>query len=450
MPEVENRTVPVGACKPHPGNYNRHDEGQIADLRLSLQKFGQVRSIVVQDDGAGGYLLVAGHGLHAAAAAEGLTELRADVIPADWPPVKVIAYLAADNELARRGSPDEAQLAELVRQIEEEADAELARLAAGGEERLKELLAELNGNASAADPGAQVDRAAELQEKWQTAAGQLWIIPSKTASGEHRILCGDCTAPAVVAAVMQGEQAALVVTDPPYGVEYADKNKFLNAIARGNRIQEHIEGDHGTKEETQSLWRMAFEQMGQAMAPGAVVYCFMPQGGDQMMMMMMMMMGAGIEPRHELIWLKNNHVLGRVDYAYKHEPILYAWKDGGHKFYGGFQTSILEFPKPQKSDLHPTTKPVELIERLVGNSSLAGAVVLDNFLGSGTTLVACERLGRLGRGIEIAPQYVAVALERLSQMDLTPHLAAHDSHSPGHGAAPQSPAPAPPALPKTS
>lgn len=150
MPEVENRTVPVGACKPHPGNYNRHDEGQIADLRLSLQKFGQVRSIVVQDDGAGGYLLVAGHGLHAAAAAEGLTELRADVIPADWPPVKVIAYLAADNELARRGSPDEAQLAALVRQIEEEADAELARLAAGGEERLKELLAGMDGESRAA------------------------------------------------------------------------------------------------------------------------------------------------------------------------------------------------------------------------------------------------------------------------------------------------------------
>jgi site-specific DNA-methyltransferase (adenine-specific) len=134
------------------------------------------------------------------------------------------------------------------------------------------------------------------------------------------------------------------------------------------------------------------------------------------MMMMMMMMGAGIEPRHELIWLKNNHVLGRVDYAYKHEPILYAWKEGGHKFYGDFQTSILEFPKPTKSDLHPTMKPVELIERLVSNSSQMNETVYDPFLGSGTTLMACERLGRRCRAVEISPPYVAVAIERWATM----------------------------------
>jgi DNA modification methylase len=155
--------------------------------------------------------------------------------------------------------------------------------------------------------------------------------------------------------------------------------------------------------------------MDKAMLPGAVVYCFMPQGGDQMMMMMMMM-GAGIEPRHELIWLKNNHVLGRVDYAYKHEPILYAWKDGGHKFYGDFQTSILEFPKPQQSNLHPTTKPVELIERLVTNSSQIDEIVFDPFLGSGTTLIACEKFGRQCRAVEIEPRYCAVTLQRFYDM----------------------------------
>ena len=257
----------------------------------------------------------------------------------------------------------------------------------------------------AEDPGPQVDRAEELREKWDVHPGQLWQL------GEHRLICGDCTDPAVVERVMGGERAALCVTDPPYGVGYADKNKFLNSISRGNRIQTHIEGDHSTKEETQELWKSAFQQMNEVLSPGAVVYCFMPQGGDQMMMMMMMM-GAGIEPRHELIWLKNNHVLGRVDYAYKHEPILYAWKAGGHKFYGDFQTSILEFPKPQKSGLHPTTKPVELIEMLVSNSSLTGETVYEPFSGSGTTLIACEQLGRRCRAVEISPGYVAVALER--------------------------------------
>lgn len=138
--EIVNQVVPLAQCRPHPQNYQRHAPEQIVDLRASLRKFGQVRSIVVQDDGADGFFLVAGHGLTEAARAEGLTELRADVIPADWPPVKVLAYLAADNELARRADPDQAQLAALVAQVQA-ADAELAQLAAGGDAALKRLLA---------------------------------------------------------------------------------------------------------------------------------------------------------------------------------------------------------------------------------------------------------------------------------------------------------------------
>jgi DNA modification methylase len=404
---VMNQVVAVSGLRPHPQNYNRHDSSQVADLRASLRKFGQVRSIVVQADAADGHLIVAGHGVVAAAQAAGLTTLRADVIPADWPPAKVLAYLAADNELARRANPDQAQLAALVQQVQQ-VDAELAALAAGSEARLAELLASVN-QGTREDPGPQIDKAVELQAKWGVQAGDLWQL------GEHRLICGDCTDREVVERVMGEKKASLVITDPPYGVEYADKNKFLNAVAKGYRIQTEIEGDHSTKEDTQALWKAAFAQMDRIMLPGGVVYCFMPQGGDQMMMMMMMM-GAGIKPRHELIWLKNNHVLGRTDYAYKHEPILYAWKAGGHKFYGDFQTSILEFPKPQQSNLHPTTKPVELIERLMTNSSIAGELVFDPFLGSGTTIIACERLGRRCRAVEIVPQYVAVALERWATM----------------------------------
>jgi DNA modification methylase len=290
-------------------------------------------------------------------------------------------------------------------------------------DELAELLASVDGGTPATDPGAQTDRAEELQAKWQVLVGETWRIPSKTAKGEHRLVCGDCTDRAVVERVMRGERAALVVTDPPYGVEYADKNQFLNAIFPGNRIEEPIAGDHQSKADTQEMWKSAFKQMADVMKPGAVVYCFMPQGGDQMMMMMMMMMRAGIEPRHELIWLKNNHVLGRTDYAYKHEPILYAWKEGGHKFYGDFQTSVIECDKPMKSDLHPTTKPTELIERLIDNSSARGEVVYDPFAGSGTTGVACEQTNRLARLVEIAPNYCAVILERLAGLGLTPERA---------------------------
>ena len=228
----------------------------------------------------------------------------------------------------------------------------------------------------------------------------------------HRIMCGDSTDADMVARLMNGEKAELVVTDPPYGVSYADKNTFLNAADKGDRNETPIASDHLGKEQTQAMWKSAFANMADAMNKGAVVYCFMPQGGDQMMMMMMMMTGAGIEPRHELIWLKNNHVLGRTDYAYKHEPILYAWKEGGHKFYGDFQTSILEFPKPQKSDLHPTMKPVPLIEKLIANSSRNGGLLYEPFSGSGTTIIAAEQTGRRCYAMELSPQYVDVAIRR--------------------------------------
>jgi len=166
---VTNRSIDVALCKPHPMNYNRHDEAQIADLRASLRRFGQVRSIVVQEDGAGGFLLVAGHGLHQAARLEGLTELRADVIPPEWPPVKVVAYLAADNELARRGAPDEAQLAALLVRVQEEADEELARLAAGSAQELERLLA---AQAEAEDPLAGLDPG---EERYQEQYGVIVI-----------------------------------------------------------------------------------------------------------------------------------------------------------------------------------------------------------------------------------------------------------------------------------
>jgi len=276
-------------------------------------------------------------------------------------------------------------------------DAELAGMDLAGEA------------ATEGDTEPQTDRAEELREKWGVETGDLWAL-----GDNHRLLCGDSTKAEDVERVMGGELASLVVTDPPYGVSYADKNSFLNAIDKGNCIQTEIKNDHLDKEQTQQLWKSAFCEMSKAMGKGAVVYCFMPQGGDQMMMMMMMM-GAGIEPRHELIWLKNNHVLGRTDYAYKHEPILYAWKDGGHKFYGDFQTSILEYPRPQKADLHPTMKPVELVMKLIENSSQPGAILYEPFSGSGTTIIACQNLGRKARAIEISPAYVAVALERFFQ-----------------------------------
>ena len=278
-----------------------------------------------------------------------------------------------------------------------------------GTTALREMLA-AEAAPTGEDPGPQVDKAAELQAKWQTATGQLWQL------GEHRLICGDCTDGKVVAAIAPGGSCDLWLTDPPYAVGYADKNRYLNAIARGNRIQVPIVNDHLSLEDATAVWKAAALNALDACADHASYYWFACQGGDQMMMMMTLS-EVGWRVRHELIWVKNNHVLGRTDYNYKHEPILYGWKkDGRHRFFGGFQTSVLEFPKPQQSDLHPTTKPVELVERLISNSTEAGQIVLDTFLGSGTTIMACEQLGRRCRAVEIDPGYVAVALERWATM----------------------------------
>ena len=169
---VKNQIISLARYRAHEDNYNIHPASQIADLRRSLRRFGQVRSVVVQDDGEAGFVGVAGHGVIEAAQAEGWTEVRADVLPADWPPEMVIAYLAADNETGKASNPDMAQLAALVAKLKE-TDAELAALAAGGEARLKELLAKYR-QPTGEDPGAQIDRAEELQQKWQVKLGDLW------------------------------------------------------------------------------------------------------------------------------------------------------------------------------------------------------------------------------------------------------------------------------------
>lgn len=257
------------------------------------------------------------------------------------------------------------------------------------------------------DTEPQIDKAKELQEKWQVKTGQVWQL------GKHRIICGDCTDLKVVEKLMDGEKANLFITDPPYAVSYADKNKFLNEFDKGNRIQSEIQNDHLTLEKAQIIWKKACENVFLVTTKDSSYYWFFASGGGLARVNLSIINETGWFDNHILIWLKNNHVLGRTDYNYKHEPILYGWKkDGTHKFYGGFQTSILEFDKPVKSGLHPTMKPVALIERLINNSSQVNEIIIDMFLGSGTTLIACENLNRQCRGIEIAPEYVSVTLQR--------------------------------------
>lgn len=400
----------MATIRPDKSNANKGTDRGRAMVESSLRETGAGRSIVLDKDDR----IIAGNKTYEAAEAVGLP---VRIVETDG--TELIAVKRTDLDLdddtgtARRLAYYDNRAGEVG--LAWDAEQVLASVQAGMDlsglwqsDELDELLGELQVGGTSGDTEPEIDRAEELRQKWQVRPGQLWQL------GDHRLICGDCTDAATVARVMAGEKADLFLTDPPYGVSYADKNAWLNAVAKGNRIQTPIENDHSDIADiARDVWLPAFSLALECCCHTASFYLFMPQGGDQMMMMMMMMNDAGWTPRHELIWLKNNHVLGRSDYNYKHEPILYGWKrKGTHHFYGDFQTSVIECKKPQNSDLHPTMKPVELIERLIPNNTQTGAIVYDPFLGSGTTLIACEQLSRRCRAVEISPGYVAVALER--------------------------------------
>jgi len=252
-----------------------------------------------------------------------------------------------------------------------------------------------------------IDKATLQESRYSVQRGDLFQL------GSHVLMCGDSTDSGDVKRLVGSNKADMILIDPPYGVAYSDKNVYLNAIGHPNRIETPIKSDDNTDIASNVLDK-ALKNIYKVSKAGAVLYCHTPQGGDQMMMMMMMMIKNNFNPRmHQLIWVKNNHVLGRTDYAYKHEPIIYTWKkDGTHKYYGGFQTSILEVDKPLKSELHPTMKPVDLEKQFIKNSSLKEQIILDTFGGSGSTLIACEQTNRVCYMMEIDPHYCSVIIER--------------------------------------
>lgn len=227
--------------------------------------------------------------------------------------------------------------------------------------------------------------------------------------GEHRLLCGDATKSEDAEKLMQGEKADMVFTDPPYGVGYEKKANLL-----GRKGYSKVSNDESLSD-AELIWEKAFKNIGDTLSDGGSYYLTAPQGGDQMMMMMMMMMKNHIPCKHELIWVKKSPVfsMGRLDYDYQHEPILYGWK-GSHKFNGaGSQKkSIWQFDR-EKDKLHPTIKPVELIINAIMNSTQSqNNIVIDFFGGSGSTLIACEKTNRKCRMMELDPIYCQVIIDR--------------------------------------
>lgn len=234
--------------------------------------------------------------------------------------------------------------------------------------------------------------------------------------GRHRLLCGDATNKDDVALLMGDTLADLFLTDPPYGVSYIEKNAAVHGGIVKNAIGKEIKNDtQSVKDISEKTWYPAFKNGFDLSKNDASYLIFSCQGGE-LMMMMMMIQNAGWMVKHMLIWVKDQFVLGRCDYHYQHEPILYGWKQKErHHFYGDRkQKSVLQFKRPRFSDFHPTSKPIDLIEYLILNHTKEGDIVLDLFGGGGTTLLACERTNRRCFMMELDKNYVKVIQERYS------------------------------------
>ena len=374
--------------KPYENN-PRHNDNAVDAVANSIREFGFKVPLVVDSEG----VIVAGHTRYKAAKKLGLAKVPC-IIADDLTDEQVRAFRLADNKVGELATWD--------------LDTLKVELDNIGEIDMSEFGFSLNDIGEEPQEVQEDDFDEEPPEEPTSKLGDIYQL------GEHRLMCGDSTNAEHVARLMDGAKADMVFTDPPYNVNYADKNIFLNNADEGNRIQDDIENDHAGSDETakNDLWLPAFKNMVDNSADDCSIYVTMPQGGAHMMMMMSVQ-EAGWQVKHELIWVKNNHVLGRVDYLYKHEPILFGWKDK-HKFYGNGEhtKSVWEIPKPQKSDLHPTMKPIALIANALLNSSKEGDNILDVFGGSGSTLIACEQLNRKCYMMEMSPKYVDVIIKR--------------------------------------
>ena len=407
--------VSLDKLRPHPKNPRQGDVGAIHE---SIEHNGFYGVVVAQR--STGYILAGNHRYLAARHA------GAKEIPVAWVDVDddaALRILLADNRTNDLASYDDHALAELLQGLMTETGT-LDGTGYDGD-ALDELLAELGIGQDAPDasedPGAQIDRAEELREKWGTDRGQIWAIPSKTVPGRsHRLMCGDSTSAEDVRRLLNGAEPRLMVTDPPYGVEYdptwRDEAAAKGLIEKADRRRGRVQNDERVD------WAEAW-----ALFPGAVVYCW--HDGRRAGTVQATLESAGFEIRAQIIWAKDRMAISRGHYHWQHEPCWYAVRRGQSAEWIGdrSQTTLWKIGVMDVGDtdtkVHATQKPLECMARPIRNHK---GDVYDPFLGSGTTMVAAERERRICYGMEIDPAYVAVILERLTGMGLSPHRVTRD------------------------
>lgn len=399
------KTVAISELQLDPNNARKHSTRNLEAISESLVKFGQRKPLVVHRG-----VVIAGNGTLEAARLIGWTEIQIAEVPDDWDKETAKAYALADNRSAELAEWDEATLAKQLLELDANGwDIE----ALGFQQREVER----------PEP-VDVDDVPDVPDEPKSKLGNIYKL------GEHMVVCGDSTDAATLAKALDGEKADLIFTDPPYNVAYQG----------GTKDKLTIQNDAMSEAQFENFLLNAYQAMYANIKEGGAIYvCHADSSGFTFRKTFV---EAGFMLKQCLIWVKDNFVLGRQDYNWQHEPILYGWKPGAaHNWYGPFSdstvldyakdiekmkkeellevfkkaasvTTVIREDRPRKNAEHPTMKPINLVSRLVANSAKRGQRVLDPFGGSGSTLIAAENLGMKAAIVELDPKYVDVIVAR--------------------------------------
>lgn len=374
--------VKIEKVKPYDKN-PRKNKAAVDYVANSIKEFGFQQPIVVDKD----MVVIAGHTRLKAAKKLKLKEVPV-VIADNLTEEQVKAYRLADNKTAEKAEWDFDLLTDELLSLQE-LDFDMEQFG-------------FDFDFSEDEEAVEDDNwEADVPEEPISKRGDIWVL------GRHRLMCGDSTDAADVALLMDGNKADMLLTDPPYNVDYTGKASELET--------RKIENDKMEDSAFQDFLASAFSNAAENMKAGGVFYIW--HADSEGLNFRVACKKAGFQVRQCLIWNKNAMVMGRQDYQWKHEPCLYGWKDGASHLWASDrkQTTVLDFEKPQKNNLHPTMKPIKLFDYQIKNNTKGDDIVLDLFGGSGTTIMAAEQNGRRGFVMEYDPKFVDVIVDRWEQ-----------------------------------
>ena len=381
---TQMQLVDINKLIPYVNNARTHSPEQITKLRSSLREFGFINPVLIDRE----YNVLAGHGRIAAAKEEGIKEVPC-VFVEHLSEAQKKAYILADNRMSLDAGWDDELLKVEVASLQEMGfDIGMTGF---DESELADLFAD-DDKSSAKDD--DFDLTAALEKAAFVQRGDIWTV------GRHRLMCGDATSAEDVAALMSGTKANLILTDPPYGVSFRSSSGLT------------IQNDSMKNEEFYNFLLSAFQCMVEHLESGGAAYVF--HADTEGLNFRRAFVDAGLHLAGCCIWVKDSLVLGRSDYQWQHEPVLYGFlQNGKHKWYSDRkQTTIWNFAKPKRNADHPTSKPLDLLSYPIGNSTQENAVVIDTFGGSGSTLMACEKMNRICCTMELDEKYASVILRR--------------------------------------